>query len=209
MAVSLFPLAERTTFIGREMEQNAIRRTIDRALNGNGSLVMIGGGPGVGKTRLAMEMTEYASQAGFRCFVGHCYERDEQVPYLPFVEIIEGSLAQTPSLDYYRRQIGDNAAELAQLAPVLRNVFPDIPPPRELPPAEMRRHLFQSLAEMLARLAQNRPLLMILDDLHWADESTLALLIHLANRIAQHRIAIIGTYRDGLSDDGPVLIRTL
>jgi hypothetical protein len=158
VAVSLFPLAERTTFIGREMEQNAIRRTIDRALNGNGSLVMIGGGPGVGKTRLAMEMTEYASQAGFRCFVGHCYERDEQVPYLPFVEIIEGSLAQTPSLDYYRHQIGDNAAELAQLAPVLRNVFPDIPPPpRELPPAEMRRHLFQRLAEMLARLAQNRP----------------------------------------------------
>jgi predicted ATPase len=50
---------------------------------------------------------------------------------------------------------------------------------------------------------------MVLDDLHWADESTLALLIHLANRIAPHRIAIIGTYRDGLSDDGPALIRTL
>ena len=209
VAVSLFPLAERTTFIGRKMERDAIRGTIDRALNGNGSLVMIGGGPGVGKTRLAMEMTEYASQAGFRCFVGHCYERDEQVPYLPFVEIIEASLAQTPSLDYYHHQIGDNAAELAQLVPILRNIFPDISAPRELPPAEMRRHLFQSLAEMLARMAQNCPLLMFLDDLHWADESTLALLIHLANRIAQHRIAIIGTYRDGFSDDGPALIRTL
>ena len=208
LAVSLLPLVERTTFVGREIERQAIRRAIDRALNGDCSMVMIGGGPGVGKTRLAMEMAEYASQAGFRCFVGHCYE-EEQIPYLPFVEIVESSLAQTASLDNYRHQIGDSAAELAQLAPIVRKIFPDIPPPMELPPAEMRRHLFQSLAEMLARLAQKHPLLMFLDDLQWADESTLALLIHLATRIAQRRIAIIGTYRDGFSDQGPALIRTL
>jgi predicted ATPase len=209
LAVSLFPLAERTTFVGREAERRAISSVIDRALNGYGSLVMIGGGPGVGKTRLATEMAEDASQKGFRCFVGHCYERDEPVPYLPFVEIIESSLSQAASLDIYRRQIGDNATELAQLAPSLRRVFPNIPPPMELPPAEMRRYLFQSLTEMLGRLAQIQPRLYVLEDLHWADESTLALLIHLANRIGRLPLVIVGSYRDGFSEQAPALVRTL
>ena len=209
LPLSLFPLAERTAFVGRETELAAIRLAVDRALGGFGSLVMIGAGAGVGKTRLAMELAEYAAQLGFRCFVGHCYERDEPVPYLPFVEIIESSLAQAASLDLYRSQIGDNATELAQLAPALRRIFPDIPPPMELPPAEMRRYLFQSLAQMLGRLAQNRPLLIVVEDLHWADESTLALLIHLANRTNRIPLLILGSYRDGFSEHAPALVRTL
>src|SRR5713226_6256282 len=207
--VSPFPLAERTAFVGRESEVSAIRAAIDRALSGHGSIVMLGGGPGVGKTRLAMEMSEYASRVGFRCVVGHCYERDEPVPFLPFVEIIEGHLAQAASLEDHRRRIGDNAAELAQIAPSLRRVFPDIPQPIELPPAQKRRYLFQSVSEALARCAQTRSYLYILDDLQWADESSVALLIHLANRIAQLPVVIIGTFRDGYSDSNPALIRTL
>jgi tetratricopeptide (TPR) repeat protein len=207
--VSPFPLAERTAFVGRESEVSAIRAVIDRALSGHGSIVMLGGGPGVGKTRLAMEMSEYASRVGFRCVVGHCYERDEPFPYLPWVELIEGHLAQAASLEDHRRRIGDNAAELAQIAPSLRRVFPDIPQPLELPPAQKRRNLFQSVSEALARAAQTRSYLYILDDLQWADESSLALLIHLANRIAQLPVVIIGTYRDGYSDTNPALVRTL
>ena len=170
---------------------------------------MLEGGPGVGKTRLAMEMAEYASRIGFRCSVGHCYERDEPFPYLPFAEIIESNLAQAASLDDYRRQMGDNAAELAQIAPSLRRVFPDIPQPLELPPAQQRRYLFQSVSEALARAARTRPYMYLLEDLHWADESTLALLIHLANRVAQLPAVIIGTYRGGYSDNNPALVRTL
>jgi tetratricopeptide (TPR) repeat protein len=209
LEVSPFSFAERTAFLGRESEVSAIRAVIDRALGGHGSLVILGGGPGVGKTRLAMEMSEYASHVGFRCFVGHCYERDEPFPFLPFVEIIEGHLAQAASLEDHRRRIGDNAAELAQIAPSLRRVFPDIPQPLELPPAQKRRYLFQSVSEALARAAQTRSYLYILDDLQWADESSLALLIHLANRIAQLPVVIIGTYRDGYSDTNPALVRTL
>src|SRR6202166_932936 len=124
--VSPFSLAERTAFAGRETERRAIRAVIDRALSGRGSLVMIGGGPGVGKTRLAMDMADYAWRVGFRYLVGHCYERDEPFPYLPFAEILESSLAQAASPEDFRRRMGDNAAELAQLAPSLRRVFPDI-----------------------------------------------------------------------------------
>ena len=209
LEVSPFSLAERTAFVGRESEGSAIRALIDRALSGHGSLVMLGDGPGVGKSRLAMEMAEYASRIGFQCSVGRCYERDEPFPYLPFVEIIENNLAQAASLDDYRRRMGDNAAELAQIAPSLRRIFPDIPQPLELPPAQQRRYLFQSFSEALARVARTRPHLLVLEDLHWADESTLALLIYLANRIAQLPVVIIGTYRSGYSDDNPALVRTL
>ena len=209
LEVSPFSLAERTAFVGRETERSAIRAAIDRALSGHGSLVMLGGGPGAGKTRLAMQMAEYASRVGFRYLVGHCYERDEPFPYLPFVEIIESGLAQAASLDDFRRRMGDNAPELAQIAPSLRRVFPDIPQPLELPPAQKRRYLFQSVSEGLGRAARTRSYIYVVEDLHWADESTWALLIHLANRVAQLPIVIIGTYREGYSQKNPALTRSM
>jgi tetratricopeptide (TPR) repeat protein len=207
LEVSPFSFAERTTFVGRETERAAIRAVINRALNGHGTVVMLGGGPGVGKTRLAMEMAEYASQVGFRYSIGRCYEREESFPYLPFVEILESNLARAASLDDYRRQMGDNAAELAQLAPSLRRVFRDIPQPLELPPVQQRHYLFQSVADALGRWARICPHFLVLDDLQWADESTLGLLTHLSNRIARLPLMIIGTYRD--LDNNPVLVRTL
>jgi hypothetical protein len=209
LEVSPFSFAEGTAFVDRESERSTIRTAIDRALTGHGSIVMLAGGPGVGKTRLAMEMAEYSSRVGFRCSVGHCYERDEPFPFLPFVEIIENNLAQAASLDDFRRQIGDNAPELAQLAPSLRRVFADIPQPLKLPPEQKRRYLFQSISEALARAARKRPQLRILDDLHWADESSLALLTHLANRVARLPVVIIGTYRDGYTENNPAFVRTL
>jgi hypothetical protein len=209
LEVSLFSFAERTAFVGRESERSTIHAAIDRALTGQGSVVMLAGGPGVGKTRLAIEMAEYASRAGFGYLVGHCYERDEPVPFLPFAEILEGSIAEAASLDDLRRWIGDNAAELAQIVPSLRRVFQDIPQPLDLPPAQKRRHLFQSVSAKLGRAAQTRSQLYVLEDLQWADESTLALLIHLANRVAQIPVVIIGTYRDGYTDNNSALLRTL
>ena len=207
--ISPFLLAERTAFVGREPERRIIREAIDRALGGRGGLIMLGGGSGVGKTRLAMEVSEYASRVGFRCCIGHCYERDEPFPYLPFVEIIESNLAQAASLDDFRSRMGENAPELAQIAPSLRRFFPDIPQPLELPPAQKRRYLFQSISDSLARSTQTRSYFYILDDLQWADESSLALIIHLANRIAQLPVVIVGTYREGYSEDNPALVRTL
>src|SRR5271156_6262679 len=95
--VSPFSFAGRTAFAGRESERNTIRAALDRAVGGHGSIVMLGGGPGVGKSRLAMEMAEYAAAHGYRYAVGHCYERDEPFPFLPFAEIIESGLARAPS----------------------------------------------------------------------------------------------------------------
>src|SRR5262245_52970609 len=154
--ISPFSLAARTVFVGRESEYSVLRALINRALSGQGAVVMLGGGPGVGKSRLALEIAEYAARVGFQCLVGHCYERDEPYPYLPFVEMIESSLAQAASLEDFRRRLGENAAELAQLAPSLRRVFPDIPAPQDLPAAQQRFYLFQILSEALARSARTR-----------------------------------------------------
>ncbi len=209
LEVSPFSFAEQTAFVGRESERNTVRAAIDRALTGSGSVVMVAGGPGVGKTRLAMEMAEYASRAGFRYLVGHCYERDEPFPFLPFAEILESGLAQASSRADFRRRMGANAPELTQIAPSLLRVFPDIPQPQELPPAQKRRYLFQSVSEGLAKASRTGSYVLILEDLHWADESTLSLLIHLANRVAHLPVVIIGTYRDGYSDNNPALARTL
>src|SRR5262249_32897674 len=207
--VSQLSTTNRTAFVGREAECTHLRALVDHALTGQGSLVMLGGGAGVGKTRLALEMAQEAARQGFRCFLGRCYEREEPYPYLPFAEMIETALAQVPSLEECRRALGANAAELAQIAPRLRRLFPDIPASLDLPAQQVRRYLFQSLAEILARAAHRVPLFLILDDLQWADESTLALVHFLANRIGQLPVVIVATYRDSALDANPALVRTV
>jgi eukaryotic-like serine/threonine-protein kinase len=170
---------------------------------------LLGGSMGVGKTRLATEVAAYAADQGFLALIGHCYEREEPCPYLPFAEIIETALSQAPSLQEFRQWLGDTAAELALILPRLRRLFPDILPPPELPPQQMRRSLFQSLTECLARVSRRMPLFLILDDLQWADEATLALVHYLATRVGQLPVIIIGTYRDSRLDTSPALGRTL
>jgi hypothetical protein len=203
--------SELTGFVGREVETRVIRAAIDRAANGCGSIVMVAGGPGIGKSRLAMTIRDYALSLGFQCLVGCCYEREEQqqLPYQPFVEIVEASIYQADSLDSYLHQVGHNGVELARLIPSLSSVFRDLAPPAEMEPAERRLYLFHSLTEMIGRLSQNASQLYVLEDLHWADESTLTLLIHLAKRIAQLPVVILGTYRNIFSEHSRALLRTL
>ena len=102
--------------------------------------------------------------------VGRCYEIDGAPPYVPFVEIFEQALAAAPSPEAMWALLGDDAPEVAKLLPRLRRQFPDIPPPLELPPEQERHYLFNSLRDSLARAAAGRPLFVVLDDLHWADE---------------------------------------
>ena len=203
-----FAAAQRTGFVDRESESRVIRAMIDRGRESCGSVVMLAGGAGIGKTRLAAEMAEYAISKGFACFSGHCSEH-EPFPYLPFVQVIETMQGQASSLEQFRNQLGDNAAELVQLVPSLHRVLPKNAAHPDLPDSLRRRYLFQGVAELLQRAAKTRPHLLILDDLHWADGATLALLSHLATRVRQLPLVIIAIFRDDYPGDSELLFQTL
>jgi len=201
-------LVELTPFVGREEERARLRDIIDSTQGGAGGLVMVGGEPGVGKSRLAQEMAREGRDRGFRVFTGHCYERDGDLPYMPWVEIIEAAAQETPP-EVFRELLADSAPELARVAPHLRLILPDIPAPLELPAEQQRRYTFGCLADHVARIARIQPRLYVVEDLHWADESTLLFLSYIAERLVSIPALVIGTYRDPPLDVSPLLAETL
>jgi tetratricopeptide (TPR) repeat protein len=200
---------EGTTFVGREAERDILKRALEQSLDGRGKIVLIGGAPGVGKTRIGSEIGAEASRRGMLTLIGSCYDRDDPVPFVPFVEILDAALAQTPDQAAFREALGNDAAEIARLLPQLRRLFPDIPPPMQLPPEQSRRVLFSAVTDVIARLARSRPLLFLLDDLHWADDGTLLLLNHLAQLVPNAPVLVVGTYRDSELDTAGQFIKTL
>jgi len=185
----------RTPFIGRDSEHAELGRWLDQAVRGRGGLVLIGGEPGVGKTRLAEEVLGDARQRGCLALTGRCYEMAGTPPFIPWVEMVERAASIMPRATF-RDALGDAAPEVAKLVPELRRMFPDIPPPIELPPEQQRRYLFNSFLDFVKRGTRVSPQVLLIDDLHWADDSTLLLLQHVAQHVAQLPLLIVGTYRD-------------
>ena len=189
------PAGGRTAFVGREAERAEGRRLLDSAIAGQGGLLVLGGEPGIGKTRLAEELLADGRARGCLALTGRCYETEGTPPFIPWVEVVERSMKVVPSAAF-REALGDAAPEIARLVPELRRAFPDIPAPVELPAEQQRRYLFNSFVEFLERGARVTPQVLLIDDLHWADESTLLLLQHVAQQLAQMPVLVVGTYRD-------------
>ncbi|MEP7215683.1 MAG: BREX system ATP-binding domain-containing protein, partial [Anaerolineaceae bacterium] len=185
----------RTPFVGREDERATLSRLLEQVQSGQGAFVMLGGEPGVGKTRLAEEVAEEARSRGFFTVVGHCYEMEGSRPYLPFVEVIEQVMRTMPE-DRLRAALGDAALEVARLVTALRRFVPDLQNVRPPLPEEGRWPLFNGLRDFLGRASGNRLVLLTLEDLHWADESSLLLLQHIAQHLGQMPVLVIGTYRE-------------
>ena len=148
--------ATRTPYVGREAERAEARRLLDQAVAGRGGLVLVGGEPGVGKTRMAEEVLLEARQRGCLAITGHCYEMEGTPPFIPFVEMVERSARIVPRA-VFREALGDAAAEVARLVPELRQLFPDLPAPVELPPEQQRRYLFNNFLGFIDRAARVDP----------------------------------------------------
>ena len=198
-----------TPLVGRDSEQADLRRAVDQALAGHGGLALVAGEAGVGKSRLVAEIGGAAGARGMRVLTGHCVEMDSTPPYLPYVEMIEQVISSPRSPLALREALGDVAPEIARIAPGLRRLFPDIPQPVELPPELARRYLWNSFHQFVARGAQTQPLLLVLEDLHWADESTLLLTEYLAPLLPEMPVLIIGTYRDDELDTSHPLLHVI
>ncbi len=203
------PRPPQGVFVGRVHEIARLRGGLEEAAAGHGRLALISGVPGVGKTRLAQELAESARELGMRTMLGRCDDHDQAVPYLPFVEILESCVERTLKTEQLRTLLGGESAELACLMPKLRRLVPNLPPPLELPAEQARRHMFNSFCDFLTRIAGEQPSLLILDDLHWADDSTLSLLRHLALRLPSLPMLIVAAYRDGEIQTSDRLAKTL
>jgi len=197
----------RLAFVGRDAERSRLVQMLKAAKEGRGGLVLLGGEPGVGKTRLASEILEDGREHGMLALAGHAYE-EESAPWVTGREILEEMVRLLPG-DDLRRVLGDNASELSRLLPELRRLFVDIPEPEELPPQQQQRFLFKSVVEFLARASGETPMVMLLDDIHWADESSLLLLEYIAPRLPEMGILMIGTYRDVEADMGEPFAKTM
>ena len=174
--------SDRPPYVGRDAELAEVRRLLDQAVKGRGALVLIGGEPGIGKTRLADEILAEARQRGCLAVTGRCYETEGTPPFIPFVEMVEYSARVVPKATF-REALGDAAPEVARLVPELRQMFPDIGPPTDLPPEQQRRFLFNNFLAFIERAARVVPHTVLVDDLHWADESTLLLVQHIAQHL--------------------------
>jgi class 3 adenylate cyclase/tetratricopeptide (TPR) repeat protein len=188
---------DRPPFVGRAAERAKLSVALEQARSGSGGIVLIGGEPGIGKTRLAEELAAEAARAGLAVLAGHSYEMAGASAYVAFVEILEGALAAAENPETFLNNVlGDSAPEVARLVPRLRRLFPDLPAPLDLPPDQERQYLFTCLSDVFGRMATMRPTVVLLDDLQWADETTLLFIEYFAPRLSGLQMLIVATYRD-------------
>lgn len=185
----------RTPYVGRSEERSLLRQAVDRAATGAGGVALIAGEAGLGKTRLVDEVAAEAKARGMFVVRGQCHDMEGAPPYVPFVEAIEYGLTVT-SRDVFRTAMGDAGPEIARFVPKVHLAFPDLPPPLALPTDQARHYMFESVCDFFERAAAIQPLLVVLEDLHWADESTTQLLASVARRAGRASLLVIGTYRD-------------
>ncbi|MEE8045326.1 MAG: AAA family ATPase, partial [Dehalococcoidia bacterium] len=181
-------------FIGREREISELTASLERALEGNGGLVMLAGEPGIGKTRLTEEIVTLANDREVRAAWGACYEGGATPPYWPWTLAIR-SLLSDPG-DAVLTALQPRAAIIAEIVPEITDIVSDLPSLPDLAPEQARFRLFDSITSFLTEISASQPLVLVLDDLHWADRTSLDLLEFIARDVATKSILLIGTYRD-------------
>jgi DNA-binding SARP family transcriptional activator len=184
-----------SAFVGREHELAELAGGVDDAFSGRGRLFLLSGEPGIGKSRLADELSAHATARGARVLVGRCWEAGGAPAYWPWVQSLR-SYVREAEPDLLLAQLGAGAADLAQIMPELRERYPDLPEMRSLDGEAARFRLFDAAAEFLRRVSQSRPLVLVLDDLHAADAPSLLLLRFLARELGSTHILLLGAYRD-------------
>jgi tetratricopeptide (TPR) repeat protein len=182
-------------FVGRQREMGELKGCLEDALSGRGRLVTLVGEPGIGKTRTAQELATYGGLRGAQVLWGRCYEEQGAPPYWPWVQAIR-SYVRDIDPDQLRSDMGAGAADIAEVVSDVREQLPGLESPPQLEPEQARFRLFDSITSFLAGAARRKPLVLVLDDLHWADHPSLLLLEFVARELANARVLVIGTYRD-------------
>jgi class 3 adenylate cyclase/tetratricopeptide (TPR) repeat protein len=196
--------AAEAPLVGRSEELARLTERLEQTAGGLGGLVLMAGEPGIGKTRLIEEVAARAERDGTYVLWGRCFEGDWAPPYSPLAEAVAPHVA-VASPEELRTDLGAGAATLAQLIGKIRDVLPDLPEPTPVPPEEERFRLLDAMAQFLVARSRRAPVLLVLDDLQWADGSTVAMLRHLVRFAPRERILLLGAYPDvDLDPDHPL-----
>jgi len=183
-------------FVGRQGEMGQLKGALEAVLGGRGRLLTLVGEPGIGKTRTSEELATYAGLRGAQVLWGRCYETGGQPPYWPWIQAMRAYVREIDP-DELRRQLGSSASVVAEIVTDVKDRLPDLPPPPQLDdPDSARFRSFDGITSFLKSVSQTRPLVIVLDDLHWSDRPSLAYLEFIAREIGQSRVLILCTYRD-------------
>ena len=178
----------RGTLVARERELQGVLERANQAAEGLGQMVLLAGEPGAGKTRLAQEVTSHLHDRGFLIAAGRCYEPEQTVPYYPFLDAVSTAYAFAPV---------EIRQQAAHRWPYLGAILPEqIDVPEAAPGHDDQQRVFRAVTSFLETVSSTRPIALLLDDLHWADDSSLKLLLHLARHTMDLPIFILCTYRD-------------
>jgi DNA-binding CsgD family transcriptional regulator/tetratricopeptide (TPR) repeat protein len=182
-------------FVGRERELALLRTHMDRALGGKGGLVLLTGEPGIGKTRAADELARLARLQRAKVLWGRCLEGEGAPVLWPWTQILRTYVRERDP-GSLRVELGSAAGVIAELIPDLAAKLPGVPAPPRLGPPNARRRLFDAITWFLRRAAGAQPLVLIVDDLHWADRPSVVLLEQLAARVGDARMLVVAGMGD-------------
>ena len=184
----------RTAFVGRDSERAVMERSRSRARAGARHVVLVSGEPGIGKSRLASFSGHGAHGEGFAVLWGACSE-ELAVPYEPWISVCSQLVENAPS-DVLERHVERHRGELARLTRELSRRMPGVPEPESSDPETERFLLFSAVAGALVELTASMPVCLVLDDLHWADSQSVALLKHVVRSAESSALQVIVAFRD-------------
>ncbi len=194
-------------FVGRVAELEKLRSLIPEAAGEGRRVALLAGEPGAGKSRLVREFAGQAATDGALVLYGGC-DAVVQTPYGPFVEVLD-RLVRVTEVDELRAAIGPGGGELTRLLPDLPALVGELPEPVAADPDTERHRLHTAVADLLARISRDRPMLVVLEDGHWADRPTLLLLRHLARSAWNAHLLLLVTFRGTEADVSGELSETL
>jgi class 3 adenylate cyclase/tetratricopeptide (TPR) repeat protein len=192
----------RIAFVGRDAERAELHAALDSALGGQGQLVLIAGEPGIGKSRLARELSDEVQADGGQILWGRAWEEDGAPSFWPWMQVIRAWMV-TRSVEELRSGFAGDAVLIGQVLPELSERLPGVSDPPRLEPALARFRLFEAITNWLQRAAAVRPTVVVLDDVHRADTPSLLLLRFLVRELADTRLLVLGTYRHTEPPDQP------
>ena len=192
--------------VGRDAELQSLSRALDAAERGSASTIFLAGGGGIGKTRLAETIVADAARRGFSTAVGRAYPVESGVPYALFSDALLPTLRSIDASTLAVLSRGGEA-ELARLFPALDlRATPQSVARGDA--ADIKARLLWNFSQFLGRFAAKRPLLIVLENLQWADASSLELLHFTARQLASHHIVILCSYNDAQRESNPTLMST-